>query len=324
MINNQWYAIIPSEAIKMGKVIGIKRLNMNLVLFRNAKGELGCLRDKCSHRGAKLSKGVMKGDCVQCPFHGIEFDRSGKCTKIPALGKVNTDDYSRFHIEDFNVREENGIVFLWYGERDKATKDLPFFYDEVDESYTYSELADLWKTHYSRAIENQLDVVHLPFIHHNTIGRGKKVLVNGPKVIADGNTLKTSADNEVDRGQIPKNAKDAKVGNTYIRFRFPNIWVNHVSDKLKILVYFAPVDEKRTVLYIRFYHKFTKSKFLNRLIAFIGKYMNQVIERQDKRIVITQEPKITGLKIGENLISGDSPIILYRKIREQLQKEQKS
>ena len=27
-------------------------------------------------------------------------------------------------------------------------------------------------THYSRAIENQLDTVHVPFIHHNTIGRG--------------------------------------------------------------------------------------------------------------------------------------------------------
>jgi phenylpropionate dioxygenase-like ring-hydroxylating dioxygenase large terminal subunit len=33
-------------------------------------------------------------------------------------------------------------------------------------------------THYSRAIENQLDCAHIPFIHKNTIGRGNKTLVN--------------------------------------------------------------------------------------------------------------------------------------------------
>ena len=31
---------------------------------------------------------------------------------------------------------------------------------------------DPWDAHYSRVIENQLDVPHVPFIHHNTIGRG--------------------------------------------------------------------------------------------------------------------------------------------------------
>ena len=37
-------------------------------------------------------------------------------------------------------------------------------------------------THYSRAIENQLDCAHIPFIHKNTIGRGNKTLVNGPLI----------------------------------------------------------------------------------------------------------------------------------------------
>lgn len=73
MIYNQWYAILPSKAVKQNKIVSVKRLNLNLVLFRNTKGELGCVIDRCSHRGASLSKGKIKGECISCPFHGLEF-----------------------------------------------------------------------------------------------------------------------------------------------------------------------------------------------------------------------------------------------------------
>ena len=69
------------------------------------------------------------------------------------------------------MREGNGIIYLWYGEGEPEREELPFFYNHIDESYVYSELEDHWKSHYSRSIENQLDVVHLPFVHDTTIGK---------------------------------------------------------------------------------------------------------------------------------------------------------
>ena len=41
MISNQWYAILPSRAVKANQVVGVKRMNLELALFRTAKGELG-------------------------------------------------------------------------------------------------------------------------------------------------------------------------------------------------------------------------------------------------------------------------------------------
>ncbi len=56
--------------------------------------------------------------------------------------------------------------------------------------FKYGHLNDTWNIHYSRVIENQLDVQHLAFVHRNTIGRGDKTLINGPKVVwLDENTL---------------------------------------------------------------------------------------------------------------------------------------
>ncbi len=56
----------------------------------------------------------------------------------------------------------------------------------------------------------------------------------------------------------------------------------------------------------------------------LGSLGNRVIVRQDKRVVITQEPKKTALKMGENLVQGDRPIVAYRRRREQLIEEANS
>lgn len=321
MIYNQWYGVFPGRKLKINTMISLKRLGLELVLFRTKSGKLGCVTDRCSHRGAALSAGKLKGDCLQCPFHGLEFDHVGRCKLIPANGKASLEDLSRFNVQSYTVREYQDMIYLWYGEDDKISDKLPFFEEYLNDSYVYSEIEDSWNSHYSRCIENQLDVVHLPFVHHNTIGRGNRTLVNGPKVIFDNGVIITSANNDLDEGQTPKAAVDCEIKETFLAFKFPNLWMNHISPKIKVVIFFAPVDEENTVIYIRFYNKITGVKVVNRFISFLGMYGNRLIERQDKRVVITQKPKASEYKSAENLIMGDGPIITYRRIRNELKEE---
>lgn len=316
MIKDQWYAIYPSKKLKKGQSVGLKRCAMEFVLFRTQEGKLGALRDRCSHRGAALSKGVVKGECMACPFHGIRFSVTGETQLIPALGKAHQTDLARFNLDHFIVREAHDIIYLWFGEGEPK-KTLPFFKEDLSD-FVFSEFEDHWNTHYSRAIENQLDVIHLPFVHHNTIGRGNKTLVSGPKVIYEGIELKTSANNEVDHGQKPKRPEDCIIEKTHLRFVFPNLWQNYINETMRVLIYFAPVDDENTVLYIRFYSRLAKNNTLNHLIAQAGKVGNFIVERQDKRVVVTQQPKASSLKSGENLLQGDGPVIAYRKLRQKL------
>ncbi len=204
------------------------------------------------------------------------------------------------------------------GEPSMINDHIPFFEEDVDDSWVYSEIEDHWNSHYSRCIENQLDVVHLPFIHHNTIGRGNKTVVNGPKVELIEGGLITSANNDVDEGQTPKSSDECVIKSTYLKFLFPNLWMNHISDKMKVIIYFAPVDDENTILYIRFYSRAAGNKAGDACIAFFGRFGNRIIERQDKRIVITQKPKASSYHSQENLLAGDLPIIQYRRLREEL------
>ena len=237
---------------------------------------------------------------------------------MPANGKNATENLGRFHLKHIPCKEAGGILFVWYGDREPEGEPAMF---EVllDRRLKYSHLEDPWKTHYSRVIENQLDVSHLPFVHHNTIGKGNKTLCNGPKVVwLDENTLQTSANNEKDQGQKPLEAEQSVIKPTNLTFRYPNLWLNTINDKRKIFAFFIPVDVENSILAVRFYDRITGIGAVDALIAWIGKLANKVIERQDKRVVEKQLPKRSDLRMAENLVSADFPIIEYRRRREEL------
>ena len=319
MINNQWYAVLSSHEVKKGKVVGTRRFGENLIFFRDEKGEIGCITSLCAHRGASLSKGCVTDGHVRCPFHGIEYDVTGKCVYVPSEGRASNADYSRFHMKHYVTKEIGGIVFAWYGDGEPVGE--PDVFDVVrDSSFTYDHINDTWDVHYSRVIENQLDVSHLAFVHRTTIGRGDKRLCNGPKVVwLDDNTLQTSANNEVDSGQTPKPADQCEIKATNLTFKFPNMWLNHVTDKIMILAYFVPVDDEHSIIALRFYNRITGLRAMDKAIAWLGSRANKIVERQDKRIVQTQLPKRSFLRMSESLVAADMPIIEYRSRRDKLQ-----
>ncbi len=320
MIENQWYAVLSSREVKKGKILGVRRFGMDLVFFRTENGTVTCADSRCPHRRASLAKGTMENDHVRCPFHGMEYDHSGACVCVPSDGRSVRRDYAGLHLKTFPVREKGNVLFVWYGEK-QPDREPDVFPVMLDESYSFDDITDTWAVHYSRVIENQLDVSHLAFVHHNTIGRGNKTVCNGPKVVwLDDTLMRTSADNEKDIGQTPKSSAESSIKNTNLTFRYPNLWLNHVSDQLMILAWFAPVDEEHTVIGLRFYDRFTGMKPLNQLIARFGSIANFIVERQDRRIVETQIPKKTGRSIGEALVPADLPIMEYREKRYQLQK----
>jgi phenylpropionate dioxygenase-like ring-hydroxylating dioxygenase large terminal subunit len=323
MITNQWYVIMASRQVKCGKPVGVTRMGEKMVLWRDSQGRLSCLSDLCPHRGVALSAGLILGDCIQCPFHGFQYDKTGACTLIPANGR-NALVPKAMRVRSYPVREAHNFIYIWWGEPREDLPPLPWF-DSIDDSFSYSTIIDLWATHYSRAIENQLDVVHLPFIHYNTIGRGNRTLVNGPLtrlVPQEGcsDIIDVWVYNEVDQGQEPRRASQLPEPGRrpFVQFRYPNIWHNWIADSFHIVVAFVPVDDENTLMYLRSYQNIVKIPLLREIFNFISSIGNLVIERQDKRVVVTQRPKPSELHIGEKMIPGDGPIVLYRRRREEL------
>jgi phenylpropionate dioxygenase-like ring-hydroxylating dioxygenase large terminal subunit len=100
----------------------------------------------------------------------------------------------------------------------------------------------------------------------------------------------------------------------------PNTWQNIISKDVRIFAIFAPIDDNNTQIYIRFYQRFMKVPVLKDFINNMSSILNKYILHQDRRVVLTQIPNKSQLKMDEKLIQGDLPIIEYRKKREELKK----
>ena len=83
-----------------------------LVFFREASGKLSALEDRCPHRLLPLSKGKKIGDTIQCGYHGMTFDGTGACVRVP--GQDNTPE--RANVRAFPVEERHGVVWIWMGD----------------------------------------------------------------------------------------------------------------------------------------------------------------------------------------------------------------
>jgi phenylpropionate dioxygenase-like ring-hydroxylating dioxygenase large terminal subunit len=316
MIKNLWYGILDSNELKGSRPIGVTRLNEKLVLWRNTDGSISCIADKCCHRGAALSAGKVKDDHVLCPFHGFSYDASGKVVLIPANGKAAVIS-ERYKVNAYKAVDKYGLIWLWSGDIKDETPEVPFF-KELREGFSYGGFKEVWNVHYTRAVENQLDVVHLPFVHTDSIGRGNRTVVHGPVVEWEDNLMTFYVDNVIDDGVITaKKASDIKNYKDLfsLQLQMPNLWQNRISDKIRIVAVFAPIDDEHTMIYLRFYQSFMKVPGLKQLVNSVSKISNKYILHQDRHVVLTQIPKKTEFVMGENLIPGDAPILQFRKRR---------
>jgi len=218
------------------------------------------------------------------------------------------------------------FIWIWWGEEPQDGLKPPRFFDDLDGSFSYGRAYDPWDAHYSRVIENQLDVVHLPFVPTNNTSRGAggRTLVDGPLVewVAD-DAFYVYVFNRRDDGTPPRRPEELSkpVDGFRLEFIFPNLWQNHISEQTRIVAAFVPVDKAHTLLYLRFCQNFVRAPLLRELFNWLSMPFNLLIAHQDRRVVVTQRPKPSGLKIGEKLIQGDRPIVEYRRRRQELIEE---
>jgi phenylpropionate dioxygenase-like ring-hydroxylating dioxygenase large terminal subunit len=298
------------QASEKNKIYGVTRCGEKLVFWRDDASQVHCIFDQCCHRGASLSAGHIENQHVACPFHGFQYDSKGKVVLIPANGK-HRDVPENYKVNAYFVKEAYGFIWLWFGDDfGAAAGPIPFLRNSSRDLHT-DKFQKPGRSTIPEAIENQLDVVHLPFVHDTTIGRGNRKLVNGPVVKWTDNLMTFYVDNQQDRGQNPKRASEIEAYERlfHLQFQMPNTWQNIISDDIRIVAAFAPIDDEHTHIYIRFYQRFMKIPGLRHLVNRFSNISNRVILHQDRRVVLTQHPKKSELNMGENLIQGDLPLL---------------
>jgi phenylpropionate dioxygenase-like ring-hydroxylating dioxygenase large terminal subunit len=107
-----WYPVLRSDRLRGGELVATTRLDVPLVLGRDASGGVFALRDVCPHRAYPLSVGHFDGKNVECAYHGWQFDaRTGQCREIPSITADSKLQCDRIYAGSFPCEERDG--YLW-------------------------------------------------------------------------------------------------------------------------------------------------------------------------------------------------------------------
>lgn len=167
---NDWHVVGYATDFTAGTIHPVRLLERDLIVWRSADGRIHAWEDLCIHRGARLSKGWIRDDQVVCPYHGWQYDGTGRCTLMPAA--PDEKPLKKALAFPYAAEERFGFVWVCLGEPGAP---LPPFPEWTDERFLKVHSGPyVYDANGYRAIENFIDASHFPFVHAGLNGRMEK------------------------------------------------------------------------------------------------------------------------------------------------------
>ena len=182
-----WYFVAERKAIKESGLLQRTWLGNQVVAWCNESGDVCVAEAVCPHLGADLSPdagGRVRNGCLVCPFHGFEYDSTGRCVATPYAPPPKS---ARLRV--FETTEIAGMILAWHGIGDRPPQwQIPA---PAPHGHDWSEFeirSIRFAGHPQETTENSVDLGHLRYVHgYDSVGRV------GPLVI-EGSCLKGSFD----------------------------------------------------------------------------------------------------------------------------------
>jgi phenylpropionate dioxygenase-like ring-hydroxylating dioxygenase large terminal subunit len=304
VLTKDWHVVARSEDIREGELSAVRLLGKDLVLWRS-NGEVKAWQDLCIHRGTRLSLGRIIDDKLMCQYHGWTYDREGYCVHIPAHPEQKPP--AKAKIETYRAEERYDFVWICLGD---PTKDIPEFPEWDDSSYTKIFCGPYrYKASGPRAIENFLDVAHLPFVHEGLLGdpRHPEIVDYEPIIEPTGVTAKAIA---VWQPNPDGTGKSSVVSYTYRVLRPLTAYLakEGVENRYSLLLTVTPVDEIESIGWMMIAVNYAHDQ-----VDQLRSFQNKIVS-QDIPVVESQRPELLPLDLQAELhLRSDRMSIAYRK-----------
>lgn len=315
ILAHHWYPVARIEDVTE-KPQQVVLLDVKMALYKTESGDIHLVRDLCPHRGVPLSKGWVEGEHIVCPYHGLQYNADGKCTKIPAQPEL-TKISERFSLTKFPVVLKYGLVWTSLFSRDESTANFPVLDTWTAEGHQaiLPPFVDIWGSS-GRQLEGFIDVAHFAWVHHNAFADRENPVV--PKYSTERTPYGLHTEYVSDVSNYPHGMQHLtpegflwkRVFDVYPPFsavltvHFPEDGV------LKILNACCPVSHNKTRLFVPLTRNFDTTGDLQAVYDF-----NAQIFAEDQEMVESQKPEELPLDISmEAHFEADRSSTMYRRI----------
>jgi phenylpropionate dioxygenase-like ring-hydroxylating dioxygenase large terminal subunit len=169
---NAWHVAALSQEVEQGALFARRLLDVPVLIYRlQDSGRPVAMPDRCPHRFAYLSKGLRKGDEVECVYHGLRFGPDGRCTHSPYQDAPPPGA----DLAAYPVVERHRMIWIWMGDADRADPALIPDHGHMDNADARPLLWHVkFDGNWQLGNDNLMELTHLFFLHTSTIGGWKE------------------------------------------------------------------------------------------------------------------------------------------------------
>ncbi len=317
MFINFWYPAMQSEELGAAPS-HVRMLGMDFALFRDAAGRAHCLANTCVHRGGSLGHGKVKGDCIECPYHGWRFDQDGVCRRIPSIGRDGKIP-ARAKVDSYPVEEKYGLIFVFLGDLPEAERPpIREILEWDDDKWRATIVSWEFDANMERAVENSLDPSHNEFVHATHGFQGEREDYKVPDMEITREELGVYFrivlySPALDRGELKGMKDEESAMEAFSGHHGPNqLWNRlHLTAEnwLHQYQFCTPIDENRT----RFWHINMRNSWLDPKVDEGVNERNRVTSAEDQVILTKLRPVVPPAHTNEELLMpSDETVLLYR------------
>ena len=295
-----WYVVAESHELGEKTVLSRKLLGEWLAVFRGEDGKPAAMRDRCMHRNAPLSKGVVQLGKLQCPYHGWVYDQHGTVVAVPAEGESFKVSQRRCAVT-FPVIEQDGFVYVRL-DKDAPADIQPFRMPHWGESgWQTVRLVNRFQNNVTNCAENFIDVPHTVYVHDKIFRVARKQKVDATIRRSRGSVLTEYKGEDSNLGWFSRFLNPAGTPIEHRdNFHMPNVteveYVFSEHRRLYIISQTVPLEDNECLVYTSLTYNFGTfsrwpfSEIAGRVLAWQGqKVIDQDIDAlRDQREVIAK------------------------------------
>ena len=166
-LRNAWYVAAWDHEVGVAPK-AVCLLGEEVVLYRRADGSVAALEDACPHRKLPLSMGRVRGDLIECGYHGMTFDGRGVCTRVPGDGRIPPGA----RVRAYPIVARYGLLWIWMGESQAADPSLIYDVAHWGDPAWGVNRGDSMQVacNYLYLTDNLLDPSHVSWVHPGSFG----------------------------------------------------------------------------------------------------------------------------------------------------------
>ena len=248
---DRWYVVARSSEVGK-RPLAVTLWKQAIVLYRDTRGTVSALEDRCPHRQVRLSSGTVVDDRLECAYHGWQFDREGRCDRVPYLAP--NQKLPTCKIRAFPVRELDGFIWVFPGEGNPdaiAPLGVPEW-EHLNYIATVSTID--CPGHYSFLIENLMDMYHGHLHDNYQAWASAKLETLEERENRIDALYEAQSYYRIDRIWSISQLFFPSLRRLHpeplkVSYVYPH-WVSTLGQDFKIYCLFCPVDETRTRAYL--------------------------------------------------------------------------